>query len=1219
MGEEIPTPISPEFSNIANSHASSTRRTPDTLSRDGKERVPERRRSTVRQQSAGEIASRGKGKEQNRVKVSGLNVVTNFTKAPLPTRRDPDTTLAGTQGIRYERRNVQPSEITTLSDNKGAKGSGPDERRGKGNVERTLSRKSKFQDGIKGPIGSLRCADHKITELSPSDRTLVIGISIPSTKLAEHTKSPDSPGVQPSGLAFPQKGTDDPSTFAPDIFVTPALADSPSSTTSYEKPELVEPARRRAASSIYSQATHYARAVSQLERIPPLPAPLLPSGRYVPKSTLPDNDEKQSRSRVTSYGTEFDEDESPRTEAPNRWSKESQLAILKRSSTDTIATHRRSQGWWNQVLSPFLTRTNTMTTKHSPTEDEQRPEVPELPKWPKPAQSERPSGAGDLADNPQSPLEPPGKRRSGRSSIWTDMSRLEGERRTLGLTLDRARGAYVEGLNTSSDIEDSYSPAFQEGFGFGTAAEYYEACWHDQNSPTPFFECHNHSCPQSNDLEQDVHGTGRNDEDIGKNIQPEIDVSHDVKEGAKLGNVFQQKPGNRFSAAFKEALSSRPRSHSEETIMEELDTTPQVQEAQAAPVIKSRVPVPTVQPSHVHSRGSSQEKSIASPEPTNHSSSRQPLPYSPQKPEKPTRRYVAVLPPAQAPVAAEQPMSPQAMTPTLQRAMASKDAIPMVEVPRVNQPQPIQHNYYVNRYYAHPNNGEQHGPVTSTDFEPLPNNKEEQREFKEKGERRPRGSRKSEGRSRVWKSCFSRNKLRGSNDKRKRKKKCLYIAIAGGLVAMIILIVVLAMTLTRKGDKMPIETQWLNITGYPPIPTGISTVAQPDVVKADSGCVRPTTLWSCALPKEQQSSVAANEPDQPNFRLEIRFRNGTTAPNGTTIGKRSQSGRLNAVTVGHFVGSHLRVARDGLADALYTPNPSPPSQEDQAFLGNTTDNNTAPLDGEYTPFYISFLTTNPTPSRLVRRQDRNSTNNTDAFPDLSSAIPPPDLDTDGTAAAANLLPFPSAQPLRLYNRGLANEHYGFYNYFDRSIFLKSSALLNSTDTSIGEVPDNENGGSEEDAATVRCTWAQTRFLVQIWTNLGGSGALLPRLNSAASPSPTKSSSPATATSNVTLSSANDFSRPGSFPYPVSITLDRHGGDISKKMIYCYGLDDRARVLSEEKKIQLEDREFGGVLVNPASGPFGNVNVSLSDGGPGGIDGGTGGCECSWRNWERTAG
>ena len=213
------------------------------------------------------------------------------------------------------------------------------------------------------------------------------------------------------------------------------------------------------------------------------------------------------------------------------------------------------------------------------------------------------------------------------------------------------------------------------------------------------------------------------------------------------------------------------------------------------------------------------------------------------------------------------------------------------------------------------------------------------------------------------------------------------------------------------------------------------------------------------------------------------------------------------------------------------------------------------------------------------------------------------------------MPLPVSQPLRIYNRGQPTEHYGFYTYFDRSIFLKSKALVNSSSTNSESVVDDENGGSEKSGAIVRCTWAQTRFLVQIWTNQGNSSPLLSSPNATQSTTTAQSSSTAGNSSNPTKSSANDFNRPGSFPYPVTVTLDRHGGDITKKMIYCYGMDDNDHLVATEKKLQLETRDFGGTLVNPALGPFGHVNVTTAEGGPGGIDGGTGGCACQWKNFQ----
>lgn len=113
----------------------------------------------------------------------------------------------------------------------------------------------------------------------------------------------------------------------------------------------------------------------------------------------------------------------------------------------------------------------------------------------------------------------------------------------------------------------------------------------------------------------------------------------------------------------------------------------------------------------------------------------------------------------------------------------------------------------------------------------------------------------------------------------------------------------------------------------------------------------------------------------------------------------------------------------------------------------------------------------------------------------------------------------------------------------------------------------------------------------------------------------------TSTSSPTSSSsATDFTRPGSFPYPISITVDRHGGAEKKKLVYCYGVESDQHYNITDRKLQLEDRGFGGSLVNPASGIFDNLDGSDGSGSSsnssvfGGVDGGTGGCVCRWTNW-----
>jgi hypothetical protein len=73
------------------------------------------------------------------------------------------------------------------------------------------------------------------------------------------------------------------------------------------------------------------------------------------------------------------------------------------------------------------------------------------------------------------------------------------------------------------------------------------------------------------------------------------------------------------------------------------------------------------------------------------------------------------------------------------------------------------------------------------------------------------------------------------------------------------------------------------------------------------------------------------------------------------------------------------------------------------------------------------------------------------------------------------------------------------------------------------------------------------------------------------------------------------------------------------LLYCYGVESDQHYNITDRKLQLEERGFGGSLVNPASGIFddldgGSGSSSNSTNGYGGVDGGTGGCGCLWTNW-----
>ncbi|MCJ1458684.1 hypothetical protein MMC28_009058 [Mycoblastus sanguinarius] len=1170
MGEEILSPTSPTSSKSPPQH-----RLREQRHWDGQGNTRQKSKKCDVQKALKGDGQPMQENGQNRPRWPGLNVVTNL---PKPSKPEPGLGLK------------EPEDVNGI----GRMNVG-----GASSLGHQRSGKSLKSSASKGRLDELKRAVSKTSTLSPSDRAVLIGISFSPEELAEHSTSPEAGIAETEGLNE-QHARDRPSN-TPTIVVTPAKGKAPWS-TSPEEP--VHPHRRKPPSSVYSQAPKNDSWIIDSAMVPPIP-PLPPDAqRHHPHYNMyNDRRGKESPSRIMSSITVFDEEESPAIGAGGRTlSGESQIRILKRSSTDSIATRHRSQGWWNHIVSPFFPR-SPMTFKD-----------PSFPP-PKPVLSipspHRAVTVGNERARPRSRRRsslPTPKSQSLKSShtSWTDSSVLaenekdgsevEGPPRRETLIIDKPREA--------ARPDSSVVPAKFEGFG--EASEYYEACWHDMHSPTPYFECQSHTClpprlgPSGTLQDRDPSSTQVIEADASTQemaTPPNLESPHSL--------AIHQAPTNRFSAAFHEAIgsSSKQRPESEATVIEDLDTTPDVQEAHAAPVVRAPEPITATQPSITdsepeHTMGV-QESPQALPV-----ALRGPPAYSPPRQERPPKRFVAVLPPDEPQHGYEQPISPAPPIPGPRR-QTPRDAILLTEVSKDKNSVRLGPNKYTtnNFHQAHETRGSSE-KTTLADLYPPPRDESKVKrtwETRENDELASRGQR-SRGFAKR-RNCFGRDKPM------EKKKKRMLVILAVGLVLLIICILVLAMTLTRKGKKIPVQTQWLNMTGYPPIPTGVSTIVQPNAVEEQSGCVHPSTMWSCALPKEQQQSIEPNAPDQPNLRFEIMFQNGTNATSGSTSATNKRSYGHIALSV--YARSLIRDRILRIRDSLHSPSPSAPDQEDQTFIGNTTDGNAAPFEGEYTPFFMSFEASTKLPSsRLLKRQSTNADNTTDPFPDVTTAIPPPDTNPDGTAAPAELLPYPSAQPLRLFNRGQSDEHYGFYNYFDRSIFLISTAPLNASSNDTSPVPDDDDGGVDENAASVLCTWAQTRFLVQIWTKKGDS-LIQGSSNDASQSAQTTTAQNST---NVSSSSANDFIRPGSFPYPVTVTIDRHGGDIKSKMIYCYGMDDREHIISSKKKLQLEDRGFGGRLVNPALGPFGDVNVTTAQGGPGGIDGGSGGCACKWQNW-----
>ncbi|KAL2020875.1 hypothetical protein VTK56DRAFT_7866 [Thermocarpiscus australiensis] len=608
-----------------------------------------------------------------------------------------------------------------------------------------------------------------------------------------------------------------------------------------------------------------------------------------------------------------------------------------------------------------------------------------------------------------------------------------------------------------------------------------------------------------------------------------------------------------------------------------------------------------------------------------------PPPYSP-----PSRnhhiRYHAVFPPGH-PLRAMYPPSPGPVPPGLSQTMTSQGAINLTDVPLTPPPASNQMplpdrplgSFVPGDHFVHLSG---HGPRQEAERRRRRHEKEDVVAYKVGRLWRDRGCSALAG-------CFGRPGREG----RKRRRVCLGICVT--TLVLITLGVALGITLSRRTVAEPsMPSQWLNLTDFPPIPTGISTIIGPDS-KAITACVQPPTLWSCSLPKEQAGSVAPFDASQPSFVLQIQFDNSTRRlwdvtgqetprPTPTDSGNglplaslfnqtttrsvlptrtpspRALPVRSGPAGVASFFRRLVKADGDEPASSLESrsasslelrSDPPPPSFQEMFFLGNTTDGVVSDdKAGEPTPFYISMLrSVNDTvgPNLLSRRgfldmrADGLLQANLTAGAGLLNAsdiAPPPALDKDGAGAAAVLLGFPVQQPLRLYDRGLPTERYGFYSYYNKTMYVKSVDPLVGGGEST-PVPADLDGGSLKTEAKFLVTWLSVRYKVEIWTRRASTTRLVGGLGG--------------------RPAGDNSTQPGTFPYPVTITLDTHGGQPGKKFAFIRGVDDRQRIVLNDAKFLLNNMNTTGDLVNPAS----KFNPSF-----GGMDGGTGGCKCEYTNF-----
>lgn len=1031
---------------------------------------------------------------------------------------------------------------------------------------------------------------------SPDKRSIVIGLSVPEDEAEAHK--------------FNSGGDSALSMYTPD---TPAIIVTPADDADTWKTKATT-SKSRPASSLYS-AMPWAQTATSRHDLPPVPK-------------LPANfSEKLWTTQAADGGIHnyhgHDELENYADQDLDRGRDGDGIEHLPRASSESkehilgsqsYSSRHKSQGWWNLMLSPMLSRKGTLKSIATLDRDHATPPLPSMPGF-----VQSPKGAIISPASSQSPGTP---RRHGlasaRASVWSRWTTWEKARDGQDHPDEKMEppSASAEQAHVAGNPRGAPSSPLPYT-GEGLAAEYYHACAVEQAKGIKYFECVNHSCAE------------------------QLPKLHSIFDPRLLPAASLEDRSNDQSASQKQVggtgdVSVIERALSSITIgTEPEELSPNVRQANTAAVVQAKSIDSLAKSADGQETANKAPMDIASEV------------ASTEAQKKPTRigssasrrdvefpNIATVVPATGVPPAVP---SPGPVSPGMQQTMASQGAVPMAEmisppiqtIPAeqtraIAQPatwEPTQppsftlhhHTTYAERTVAHVPSTTQmerreepvSRPILVIDTRsPVVGSSTKVEAPK------PEPQEKAEKKSLLSKlNCLGRKKKTEANDAPKSKKRYWKWIISVVLFLIVVACVLTAMLVTRRGDGTPVQSQWLNLTGYPPMPTGISTIARPDV-KQQSQCVAPSTLWSCALPKEDHAGIAPNAPDQPNFRFQISFKNGTVPANMTIpvdeLSKRSSD--LDARASGLF------------SDDLFDPDPVPPSRADQIFMGNTTDNITQPFDGEKTPFFITFVpafpidpsnatdqastsTSTSATSRLLRRQDNSSTD----------SIPAPDVLDDGSAAPANLLPtepYPSSQPIKLYNRGLGDEHYGFYMYYDKSIFLRSRAPFNGSSSpadSNGIDPADTDGGSTRNEAQFRCTFSQTRFLVRMWTNPAFGATLLPPL--------TETNSTSKEGEGEEVNSATDFSRPGSFPYPTTITLDRHGGNVNKKTAYCYGVDELQVIQVDVKTLIPEARGINGNLINAA--PRLVNGTGLDDGfdqTAGGIDGGTGGCNCIWQNW-----
>ncbi|KAF8540882.1 hypothetical protein BDD12DRAFT_831281 [Trichophaea hybrida] len=261
----------------------------------------------------------------------------------------------------------------------------------------------------------------------------------------------------------------------------------------------------------------------------------------------------------------------------------------------------------------------------------------------------------------------------------------------------------------------------------------------------------------------------------------------------------------------------------------------------------------------------------------------------------------------------------------------------------------------------------------------------------------------------------------------KTRKWCLI----GSLIVIILVVGIVGSVVGGRSRQEPTpQSESSSLPDGPPaLPLGTVVVRPFRSAQTLTTCVARPNIWSCVLPPDTKFPVttAINDNSRvPEFRFIIKRRGQSDA----------------AVTPGS----------DWLAVPRNVPNTT--DYEGVSSVDGVKDG------GEETDFYITLLT-------------RETSSHTKEFQNDYS------IDSENNQAPRNIINeshmLPSVlkiQPLRLFDRGLDTENYGFHIYFDKSVqFANDTRQTSSRDT----------GGVSAENSGFRIMWNKTRFKVAIFT------------------------------------------------------------------------------------------------------------------------------------------